>query len=248
MGCAWSPELDTCWLDTCWLIHATSFSECVHHRAHTLFFGPHMPLCVCRFLSHLITSGAGTQQATVVENLESKKTYAFRVWASNSQGPGPPSHPVSYTIPAQPRRPKACRFGAGCRTRGAGCPFAHPAADAPAAAAARNVCVVRAPPLPQASHDVAGGDGSRIIVAAGSLKVCKFGAACRALGCKYAHPTQNVMAAQAEAKNGFPAERAATTAAVGGGGGGGGRRRRCAGGMCSSACAQVEGGGASSGV
>ena len=239
----------------------------------------------------------------MVENLESKKTYAFRVWASNSQGPGPPSHPVSYTIPAQPRRPplppqptpqvlgingrgrgghargagvagtsqdgnwgapvptsaasalphalplqrqpevvgkaaRACRFGAGCRTRGggAGCPFAHPAANAPAAAAVPNVA--RAPaPRPQASHDGAGGDGSSIYVAApphvqaaaaaGSLKICKFGAACRALWCryaqcKYAHPTQNAIAAQAEAENGAPAELAATTAAAAVGGGGGG--------------------------
>jgi hypothetical protein len=225
----------------------------------------------------------------VVENLESKKAYAFRVWASNSLGPGPPSHPVSYTTPAKPRRPplpaqptpqvlgingrgrgghargggvtgkiqdgnwgasvptaaesalphalplerqpevvgkaaRACRFGAGCRTQGggAGCPFAHAAANAPAAAAAPNVA--RAPPPPQASHNGGGGDGSSIYVAApphvqaaaaaGSLKICKFGATCRALWCKYAHPTQNAIAAQAEAKNGAPAELAETTAAA----------------------------------
>ena len=137
--------------------------------------------------------------------------------ATGTAGPAPVSQPVAFVritqaapaIPAAAAHTaplmtgkaastvKACKFGALCRA--VSCRFAHPPQLQSAAATGGGgggskggevrAGSVGAAAAAATTATAAAGDGSK-----DSIKLCKFGAACRTVACRFAHPAAQLCA------------------------------------------------------
>jgi len=131
----------------------------------------------------------GTNTVSLVENLGAAHKYVFRLTATNSCGPGPPSPLVLHATPAKPRRvpPPSLPVDRGRgRVGGSGIPaHAHH---------------TQAQGVATGGSMRGGGVGGRGGVASGGVArggmraraagaACKFGAACRSSACSLLHPT-----------------------------------------------------------
>ena len=136
---------------------------------------------------------------------------------------------ATHTAPLMTGKPastvKTCKFGASCRA--ASCRFAHPPPLQPAAVTVGGGVIIESGEAGAgsvgAAAAAAAGDGSK-----GSIKLCKFGAACRTVACRFAHPAAQLCASSGADEAVHPSlvrGRAGAGAGEGGRGGGAGYAR-----------------------